>query len=217
MLVTMAGKKRKVKDEPIILDENFIPTLIEMVQKVEWPYKVNQKQLWQRDQALVSFLILTGIRNSESQQIKKKQTRNYKTHILIVDVQTLKNGKMRHEIILPKTGDLHPFTQIFETWLNQIPDDQEAVLFPSANGNGTIQWSKPLSRYRIHAIIKFTIGMFPHWFRGCCETMYGKQLFDNDLFALQEFMGIKNINNLTPYVSGQWQRYKKNILNAKIT
>ncbi|MDR2707365.1 MAG: hypothetical protein LBB87_01265 [Nitrososphaerota archaeon] len=39
----------------------------------------------------------------------------------------------------------------------------------------------------------------------------------NDIYALQTFMGIKNINSLTPYVDGHWERYTKNILNAKIT
>jgi integrase len=212
----MAGKKRKVKDEPIILDENFIPNLLQTIKKVQWPYKTNLVQLQQRDQALVSFLILTGIRNGESQTIKKKQTRNYKNHILLVDVITSKNGNQRQKIILPKTGDLAPFTKIFEEWLNQIPEDNN-VLFPAAiAATGTPNWNNPLGTNRVHHIIKYTNGLFPHWYRGVCETMYGRKFLKNDIYALKEFMGVKNINNLTPYVDGRWEQYTKNILNAKI-
>jgi len=212
----MAGKKRSVKDEPIILDENFLPNLIQMVKKIQWPYKVNIEELQQRDQALAAFLILTGIRNREHQTIYKKQIRNYKTHILIVHVKPCKKGNLRQKIILPKTGCLAPLTAIFEKWLNKIPDDN-TVLFPAANAHsGTLNWNKPLSTQRVHWIIKTTSGMFPHWFRGVCETMYGKQFLKNDIFALKEFMGVKNINNLTPYVEGQWEKYTKNIFKAKI-
>ncbi|MDR2719571.1 MAG: site-specific integrase [Nitrososphaerota archaeon] len=209
-------KKRKVKDEPIILHQNFLEELQQMVEKTEWPYKTNSLKLQQRDRALISFLILTGVRNSETQKITKSQIYTHKTHLSIMNVQTLKHGDTRNEIILPKTGGLAPFTKIFNEWLNQIPHEQ-AILFPSANPDGTLNWNKPLSRNRIYGIIKETTGMFPHWFRGVCETIYGKQIFKNDIYALQEFMGVKNLQNLAPYVSGQWQRYTKNILNAKIT
>ena len=206
-------KKRRVKDEPIILDEHFLTDLHQTITKTQYPYKVNMHQLTQRDQALTAFFILTGVRNSETQTIKKKQTRNYQTHILIKNIQSSKNGNLRDEIILPKTGGLAPFTQLFETWLNQIPD-KENILFPAANINGQPNWNKPLSRQRIHRIIKTTTGMFPHWFRGVCETIYGKQIFQNDIYALQEFMGIKNLNSLTPYVNSQWRKYTQNIHNV---
>jgi len=209
-------KKRKVKDEPIILHKDFLTQLHQTVQTIEWPYKTNTAQLQQRDKALVSFLILTGIRNSESQTILKKQILNHKTHLLATNIKTLKNGNPRNEVILPRTGGLSPFTQTFETWLNQIPH-QDAKLFPAANPDGKMNWNKPLSRNRIYHIIRQTTGKFPHWYRGVCETVYGKQIFQNDIYALQEFMGIKNLQNLAPYVSGHWERYTKNILNAKIT
>jgi hypothetical protein len=212
----MPGKKRSVKDEPIILDENFLPHLLQTVKKVQWPYKVNSAQLQQRDQALTAFLILTGIRNGESQTIYKKQTRNYKTHILIVNIKPSKNGNLRQKIILPKTGDLSPFTTIFEEWLKQAPDEN-SILFPTANAHsGTLNWNKPLGTKRVHWIIKTTNGMFPQWYRGVCETIYGKKIFKNDVFALQGFMGIKNMQNLSPYVESQWEHYTKNILHAKI-
>jgi len=202
--------KRKVKDEPIILDNSFYFRLGETVKKVKWPYKVNVPQLQLRDQALVCFFLLTGIRNSEHKKLKKKQTRNYPTHILIVNVQPLKHGLMRDEIILPKQGSLTPFTAIFEEWLKQIPND-ECVLFPAATPQGELIWEKSLSRQRVHWIIKKTSGMFPHWFRGVCESIYGKQVFKNDAWALKDFMGLVNLNSTSPYVSGQWKTYEKKI------
>jgi hypothetical protein len=81
------------------------------------------------------------------------QIRNYKTHILIANTKTLKNGKLCKESILPKKGTLAQFTTIFETWLNQIPDN-ENILFPQATPEGRLNWNKPLSRQRIHAILK---------------------------------------------------------------
>jgi isocitrate dehydrogenase len=60
-------------------------------------------------------------------------------------------------------------------------------------------------------IMKATNGMFPHWFRDVCENLYGKKFFKNDLRALQEFMGIKNMNSLTPYVNGRWEQYEENL------
>lgn len=202
--------KRKVKDEPIILDEYFLPKLAQTVQKIQWNYKVNKDQLQLRDKAIACFIILTGIRNSEHQNIKKKQTRNYKTHILIANVHPSKRGLLREEIILPKKGGLAQFTAIFEEWLNNVPDD-ESVIFPSANMQGDLLWNKPLSRQRIHWIIKTTTGMFPHWFRGVCETIYGKQIFKNDAWALKDFMGLVNLDSTSPYVSGQWKQHEKNI------
>ena len=207
----MAGHKRKVKDEPIILDATFLPDLYQKILKIQWPYKTNRQQLQQRDQALAAFYLLTGIRNAEHQTIHKKQLRNYKTHILLVNVQPSKRGKLREEIILPKAGGLAPFTEIFEAWLTQVPDEN-SVLFPTAKkSNGQLQWDKPMQRGRIHNIIKSTTGLFPHWFRGACETIYGKQIFKNDAWALKDFMGLQRLDSTAPYVSSQWKIYEKNI------
>lgn len=209
----MTGKKRKVKDEPIIIDQYLIPKLQEIVQHTQWPYKTNIDQLQMRDQAVVSFFILTGIRNSEHKQLRKKQTRIYKTHILIINVQPSKRGKLREEIVLPKTGGLSYFTLTFEKWLMQVPGDND-VLFPSADLNGKLHWDKPLSRKRVHWIIKTTTGFFPHWFRGVCETLYGKQIFKNDAWALKDFMGLIDLESTLPYVSSQWKQYEKNIFKV---
>ncbi len=207
-------KKRKVQDEPIILDNLLLPRLAKIVQKVSWDYKVNIDQLQLRDKALVCFYILTGIRNSEHQSIKRKQTRIYETHILVVNVQPEKHGKLREEIILPKSGGLAPFTAIFQEWLEQVPDD-DSVLFPAADQRGELIWNQGLSRQRVHWIIKTTTGLFPHWFRGVCETIYGKQIFRNDAWALKDFMGLVNLDSTSPYVSSQWKVHEQNIYEVK--
>lgn len=207
-------KKRKVQDEPIILDNLLLPKLAQIVQKVAWDYKVNIDQLQLRDRALVCFYILTGIRNSEHKIIKKKQTRIYETHILIINVQPEKHGKLRPEIILPKSGGFASFTAIFQQWLEQVPDDN-SILFPAANQRGQLNWSQGLSRQRVHWIIKKTTGMFPHWFRGVCETIYGKQIFQNDAWALKDFMGLVNLDSTSPYVSSQWKIHEKNVYKVE--
>jgi integrase len=213
-MITHQSKKRKVQDEPIILDTLLLPKLAQIVQKVSWNYKVNIDQLQLRDRALVCFFILTGIRNTEHQSIKKKQTRIYETHILVVNVQPKKHGKLREEIILPKAGGFAPFTAIVQEWLQQVPDDN-SVLFPSADQRGELDWSQGLSRQRVHWIIKTTTGMFPHWFRGVCETIYGKQVFKNDAWALKDFMGLVNLDSTSPYVNGQWKVHEKNVYEVR--
>jgi hypothetical protein len=208
-----------------------------MIEDVNWPYKVNQVQLHLRDQAIIAFTILVGIRASEfgglperkgktrtgkirvlpaTQPLRKKQTRVYQTHILIVNVQPLKHGDLRDEIILPKSGVFAPFTAIIEEWLQQVPDE-ESVLFPSAiKATGKLNWEQPLRRSRIQWIIKSQTGMFPHWFRGICESVYGRIFFKNDAWALKKFMGLKNLESTSPYVEGQWKTYEKNIFKEKL-
>lgn len=208
--------KRKVKDEPIILDAELIPRLLKIVNSAEWNYKTNIAQLQQRDKALIAFIILTGVRNSELQNIRKKQVRIYNTHILIANVQPVKHGRMREEILLPKSGFLAPFTAIVETWLKQLPDDENALVFPRACVTGALLWDKPLTRNRVFYIIHSTTGYFPHWFRGVCETIYGRVIFNNDAWALKEFMGIVNLDNTSPYVDSKWKAYTKNLFKQEL-
>lgn len=207
--------KRKVKDEPIFLDQKFLKDLLAMVNRVEWPYRTNIRELQLRDKALVCLFILTGIRNSEREQLYRKKFRIYDTHILLVNMQSLKHGLDRDEIIMPKTGGLSPFTLIFEQWLKLVPD-KDSVIFPTANPDGTFNWTQHLSRQRVHRIIKKTTGMFPHWFRGVCASIYGKIIFKRDAWKLKEFMGWANLNSSSPYVGGSWTENKKDVFNVKI-
>jgi hypothetical protein len=124
----------------------------------------------------------------------------------------MKRGKIRKQIILPKRGGLAPFTEMFETWYNKIPY-KENILFPTATPDGTPQWNKPLSRDRAQKIILKTTGLFPHWFRGAHETLYGNQILKGDIYALVEHMGVRRVDSVLPYVTSQIEKYTPNLYN----
>jgi len=203
------GKKRSVQDVPIFLDERFFEELRETVESVNWGYKTNQDLYRLRDRAIVCLLILSGLRVSEAVQLKKLQFRVYKKKIILANVKTLKKGLVRHKIILPKRGRLAWFTQVFEDWLRFVPSD-DSYVFPSGNQFG-FNWGKPLSRKRVFWIVKTTTHKFPHWFRGVCETIYGRLVFKSDAWKLKEFMGLKRLDSTTPYVKGSWEEDEKEI------
>lgn len=204
--------KRKTKDIPIFLDESLYRNLEELIQSVEWPYKSeHREQLVSRDKALVALLILSGLRVSEALKLKRKQFRIYQEQILLVNVETVKHGHTRAEIILPKRGNLARFTTIFEQWLRQIPEtNEENFIFPAAS-SASIIFEKPLSRYRVHNIIKTLTGKFPHWFRAVCENIYGKKVFRNNAYKLKDFMGLVNLESTTPYIQAAWEEDKDKI------
>jgi integrase len=204
--------KRKTKDVPIFLDDRLYGDLEKIVNETEWPYKSEHRdKLLSRDRALVALLILAGLRISEALRLKRKQFRNYEDHILLVNVETVKHGSLRKEILLPKTGNLAWFTFIFEAWLNEIPDsEEESYIFPTGTSQGFI-FDKPLTRTRVHKIIKTTTGKFPHWFRAVCENIYGKKVFNNNAYKLKDFMGLVNLSSTDPYVQSVWQEDKEKI------
>jgi len=205
-----------VKDEPIWLDQKFLSELEAKVQQIEWPYQNNVYLLQLRDKAMAALFILTGIRVSEREQLIRKMFHEYANHIAISEIQPLKHGLPRDEIVLPKTGGLAPFTKIFAEWLQNVPEP-ESVIFPKAKPNGEFIWNQVVGRGRVHQIIKQTTGLFPHWFRGVCETIYGKIIFKKDAWKLKEFMGLVNLDSTTPYVGGSWTENKREIFKVKIT
>jgi len=196
-------KKRSVQDVPIFLDDKFFRELQDIVQRVRWDYKTNREQFWMRDQALVCLFILSGVRVSEALQLKKMQTRDYRDNIILANVKTFKRGLTRTKIVLPKKGRLAWFTGVFENWLRLVPSE-DSYIFPTGSQFG-FNWEKPLSRKRVFWIIKTTTGRFPHWFRGVCETIYGRLVFQSDAWKLKEFMGLKRLDSTSPYVRGSWE------------
>jgi integrase len=204
--------KRATKDIPIFVDENIYENLEKIIDFLEWGYKSSfRAKFLMRDKALVALLILTGCRISEALQLKRRQFRIYRTHILLKNVKTLKHGKLRDEIILPKKGKLATITATFEEWLNEIPEDQEAsFLFPTGTTKG-LHYNKPLTRFRANRIIKETTGKFPHWFRAVCENIYGKKVFASNAYKLKDFMGLVNLESTVPYVQADWTEDKEKI------
>lgn len=212
--------KRKTKDIPIYVDDSLYGNLEKIIAKTNWPYKsINADKLLMRDHALVALLILAGLRISEALRLKRKQFRIYEDHILLVNVETAKHGLLRKEIFLPKRGNLARFTEVFEAWLNSIQEDteeedtEEWFIFPTGTSrkDEPFHYDKPLTRFRVNAIIKETTGKFPHWFRAVCENIYGKMVFQNNAYKLKEFMGLVNLGSTDPYIQAVWQEDKEKI------
>lgn len=199
-----AKSKRAVADIPIFLDDQFFSQLQLIVESIKWPYKTMPRTYWTRDHALASTLILTGLRVSEALALHRSQLRDYPNRILLVNVHTLKHGLTRQKIVCPKTGRLAPFTHYLEKWLLEVPEDEDACLFPRGSPQG-FQWHRPLSRYRAFWIIKTSVNRFPHWFRSVTETIYGRLVFKSDAWKLKDFMGLRRLDSTTPYVKGSWE------------
>lgn len=207
----MHPKKRAVQNIPIFLDKNFIPDLVKTIEAIKMPYKTNVEELQCRDQALAALLTLSGLRVSEALRLKRLQFKVYDDRIILANASTLKHGLLRAKIILPKEGRLEPFTEIFERWLIQVPNE-ESYVFPSAKGfSSSFNWERPLRRAWAHRIIFLTTGKFPHWFRSVCETIYGRWIFDKDAWKLKEFMGLRSLDSTSPYVKGTWEEDEPNI------
>lgn len=202
MIDTTTPQSEKESTRQLITNLNVLIT------QMSWNYKTNISLLQLRDKALFALLLLTGTRISEALELKKKQTLDLPTKILIANVKTLKHGYIRDEIDLPKIGSLAILTKHVENWLIQIPD-KENYLFPRGSPNGFI-WSQPLGRKRAHWIIKTQTKMFPHWARAVCETIYGKVIF-KDSYDLMRFMGLKRLDSTTPYVQSNWKEKRKRI------
>lgn len=196
-------KKRAVGDEPIFLDKRLFGELFSLINLEGWPYKTNRQEFQLRDRALMSLLILTGLRISEVLMLRKLQFRVYNKKIMLKSVRTKKSGYTREKITLPKTGSLARFTDVFENWLRLV-STKEHYIFPCGTAYG-FNWHKHLGRKRAFWIIKTTTGKFPHYFRAVCETIYGRIIFKNDAWKLKQFMGLKRLDSTTPYVQGSWE------------
>lgn len=195
-------KKRKVSDIPVFIDET--------VQRPGGNCSKSQLELQNKPRAIPHKRPGTsisadpyGLRCSEALRLKKLQFREYKNSILLMNVETLKHGNRRPKIVLPKKGNLAPFTQHFREWLELIPKS-ECYVFPSGTFHG-FSWDRHLTYKRSHQIVKTTTGKFPHWFRSVCETIYGRLVFEKDAWKLKGFMRLKTLEDTSPYVGGSWE------------
>lgn len=200
-------KKRAVENEREFLS---FPELYEVITRNKWNYKTNVEVLQKRDMALMCVLALSGLRISEALLLKKEQFTESKDFIIIKNAMTVKNSRIREEIPLSKHGSAKPFTQAISNYLLLIPGFEDYV-FPRASGVG-ILWNQHISRQRAHRIIKSLTNFYCHYFRGVCETKYGK-IFKNP-YALKDFMGLRDIRSTEPYVHIDWRDFKNSIKNA---
>lgn len=205
-------KKRSVQDVPIFLDSRLFVELQTLVELKGWPYKTSREEYWLRDNALICLLLLTGLRVSEALSLRRNQFRVYEDRIILRNVHTLKGGVTRTRILLPKHGNLAYFTGVFQEWLGKVPS-QDGYVFPPGGFHG-FKWNKPLDRHRAWRIIKDKTDRFPHWFRGVCETIYGRIVFKSDAWKLKQFMGLKRLDSTSPYVKGSWEEDEHRIFEV---
>jgi len=210
----MPKSKRAVKDIPIFLDQVF-KQLNEQLEAPSWNYKINMGPFELRDKALFSLLILTGGRASEIGLVKISQFHIAGPGVTIHNFVTFKEGLLRKEIYLPRTGALGIYTDVCLEWIKElrasgIPENGHFI--PAGDPYGNFVFSRGLGRKRIWAIIKFRTGLFPHWFRGVHETIYGRLVFKNDAWKLKEHMGLKRVDSTAPYVRGELEAHDLNRL-----
>lgn len=196
-------KKRKVKDEPIFLDDRLFDNLKRLLNRKEWPYKTNKETYILRDKALICFLLLSGARVSRALRLQRKHFRIYPNRIVLAQYDPDKSGLTRTHVTLPKSGKLSYFTGVFEEWLIQI-EHEDHYVFPSGSAYG-LNYNRHLSRYRAHTLIKYITGKFPHWYRAVCANIYAKYIFNRDAWKLKQFMGWKRLESSTPYVEAIWK------------
>jgi integrase len=104
----------------------------ELLEKHKIPYK-KHFELWSRDKALISLLLLSGLRINEALQLRLRQFDFGDKHFIIIkDVATSKRSLPRDEILLSLEGKLSPFTSIIKDWLVKIPNPESYVI-PSAS------------------------------------------------------------------------------------
>lgn len=191
-----------------------LPELIDCINNNQVKYK--NATLHVRDKALVSLLMLTGLRVSELLQLRRDQFNlEGRDFIIIKDVITSKRGNLRDEIPLPRRGQLEVFTSHVDDWLIQVPTKDKfgnhinCFVVPTASGLG-IHFNQPLSRQRTHVIVKTITGKFPHYLRMLTESYYGRIFRTN--WALKDFMGLTDLHSTEPYVKTDWHDYAEKML-----
>jgi site-specific recombinase XerD len=115
-----------------------------------------------RDKALVSLLLLSGLRISEALALKFSQVREQPKSFLLLSVVTKKRGYEREKIVMPKDGSLGRICFCFEKWYKYLSEQNKPEwLFPSGCAFGII-YSKNLPTCRAHQIMKETTNYIPH-------------------------------------------------------
>ena len=202
-------ERRSVSDIPVYpRNPNFIRDLVAEIHRIEWPYtkEKTKAMLRDRDQALAAYLALIGPRITEALKRQRKDFIVEDDRVSIMDFLPGKHGLMRSGLWLTRTGPRAPLTEIFLKWLEQVPQEPETCVFPSAKPFGVIHWNRRLERARAHWIFKTTINKFPHWYRSVVETYVGKVIFKNDPYKLKKFMGVRRLESVYPYVNEPYEQ-----------
>jgi len=87
--------------------EPLVKELIEIIEATNWDYKPEFRDIFiMRDKALVSLLLLSGLKISEALELKFSQVRKQAKSYLLLSVVTKKCGYVRDKIVMPKDGSL---------------------------------------------------------------------------------------------------------------
>ena len=205
-------KKRATSAIPIIAYEKgdiepLVKELMGIIEATNWDYKSEFRDLFRmRDKALVSLLLLSGLRISEALELKFSQVREQPRSFLLLSVVTKKRGYVREKIVMPKDGSLGRICVYFEKWFRFLSEQNKTEwLFPSGCAFGLV-YSNNLPTCRAHQIMKKTTGYFPHWCRAVYENIYGHIVFGNNPFKLKKCMGVKRIESVVPYVQADYEK-----------
>lgn len=197
--------KRTLKDIKEWLTPEQIYDLI--ISKM-WPYKETPQFYKKRDRCLMALYFLTGGRNNEVLQLRKKNfdmTSEIK-YIVIYGMPISKRSEktiarygpkvtQRNPIRLPLFGRLEPFTRLVEDHLASINEKDKLFNF---------------GVHRSHQIIKYVTGKWVHWFRAMTEDFYGKVVF-KDSVKLAKFIGVTNVQSVMAYIPLDQEIYKKDL------
>lgn len=210
--MTPKTKKRATSSIPIITYEKedikpLVEELIEIIESTNWDYKSELRDLFRmRDKALVSLLLLSGLRISEALELKFTQVREQPKSFLLLSVVTKRRGYVREKIIMPKDGSLGRLCVYFERWFRYLCEQNKTEwLFPSGCAFGII-YSKNLPTCRANQTMKNTTDYFPHWCRAVYENIYGHIIFNNNPFKLKKCMGVRRIESVVPYVQADYEK-----------
>lgn len=207
MKVSTQDKKRGVKFAVINLSSEFFLDLLFKIRENPIEYKTQPGIYHDRDAALMALLTLTGCRASEIVLLKKEQFVQDGELVRVHKVRTIKGGDLREKIPLPTRRTLGKFTRLIMNWIRQLPDG--AYVFPRGSGAG-INYQDHISRRRVYQIVYGITGLYPHYFRAVCATLYAG-IF-KDAWELKTFFGWKNLNSSSPYVKSRWED-KERLIN----
>lgn len=119
----------------------------------------------------------------------------------------MKHGLLRKQIVIPLEGPLGNLGMKVKEWLDTVPTDQSFVFPPY--GFDSFEWDKTMRPQRWSWILKKTNGLFPHYYRGLCETYLGRGVFKNNPWQLKSYMGLARLDSTASYVSAEWEERKK--------
>lgn len=196
------GSKRGAKYEVYTLSRRFFRDLRHQIESKNLEYKTNKDFFQSRDKALVTGLVLTGLRASEISLLKPLQIQDDDSRLRLLKVRTVKGGDLRAKIPLPTQNELGEYTKIFLRHVDKIPD-RASFIFPRGSGLG-INFDQHISRKRVYQIVNGMTGLYPHYFRSVHASIYAK-VFGFDAWKLKAFMGWKNLNSSSPYVKSNWE------------